>query len=122
MPTVFFASNRVLTGAADRPESYSAKIQPPSQFADMVYGTAFVDGVNVAANAAGTIGRIENTQLGSFADNVVGDLTNAGRNLLVFIHGFANSFSDGITRAAFNRDWMAHSGIPAADCTVLAFS
>ncbi|MFO1027977.1 MAG: alpha/beta hydrolase [Acetobacteraceae bacterium] len=122
MPTVFFATNRVLTGPADRPGSYSATIQPPSQFGDMIYGTAFVDSVNVAANNAGTISRIENTNTGSFGDNVTGDLTNAGRNLLVFIHGFANTFTDGITRAAFNRDWMAQSGIPAADCTVLAFS
>jgi esterase/lipase superfamily enzyme len=53
---------------------------------------------------------------------VVGDLSNAGRNLLVFVHGFDNTFEDGITRAAFNREFLAASGRPGTDATVLAFS
>jgi esterase/lipase superfamily enzyme len=51
----------------------------------------------------------------------VGDLSNAGRNLLVFIHGFDNTFEDAITRAAFNREFLAASGQPGTDTTVLAF-
>jgi esterase/lipase superfamily enzyme len=52
----------------------------------------------------------------------VGDLSNPGRNLLVFVHGFDNSFENAITRAAFNREWLAASGVPGADTTVVAFS
>jgi len=53
---------------------------------------------------------------------VAGDLSNAGRNLLVFIHGFDNTFEEGITRAAFNREFLAASGKPETNTTVLAFS
>lgn len=44
------------------------------------------------------------------------------RDLLVFIHGFDNSFEDAITRAAFNRKWFAASGVTTADMAVIAFS
>jgi esterase/lipase superfamily enzyme len=40
----------------------------------------------------------------------------------VFIHGFDNSFENAITRAAFNREWFAQSGVPAANTTVVAFT
>jgi esterase/lipase superfamily enzyme len=59
---------------------------------------------------------------GGFAANVAGDLSNAGRDLLVFIHGFDNTFEDGITRAALNREFLAASGKSGTDTTVLAFS
>jgi esterase/lipase superfamily enzyme len=52
----------------------------------------------------------------------MGDLSNAGRNLLIFIHGFDNDFEDAITRAAYNREFLAASGKPGTDTTVLAFS
>ena len=59
---------------------------------------------------------------GTFSRDVVGDLADAGRNLLVFIHGFDNTFEDAITRAAFNREFLAASGQTGTDTTVLAFS
>ena len=123
MPTtVYFASNRVLTGPADLVASYGPNIQAPSSSASMTFGIAFVDGIDLATNAQGTVTAIQDTQQGGFAQNVIGDIANAGRNLLLFIHGFDNTFSDAITRAAFNREWMAASGVAAADTTVLAFS
>jgi esterase/lipase superfamily enzyme len=123
MPTaVYFASNRILTGPADAPGSYGPNIQPPSTPNVMTYGTAFVDGIDVTTNAQGAITSIQDTNQGVFTPSVIEDLSNAGRNLLVFIHGFNNTFSDAITRAAFNREWMSASGVPAADTTVVAFS
>jgi esterase/lipase superfamily enzyme len=123
MPTtVHFASNRALTGPAERVESYSSDIQPPSQLQRMIHGTAFVDGIDLAINAPGTITAIENTSTGGWGRETMGDLSQPGRNLLVFIHGFDNSFSDGITRAALNREWLATSGVMAAGTTVAAFS
>ena len=38
------------------------------------------------------------------------------------MHGFANTFEDAITRAAFNREFLAAAGEKDADMTVLAFS
>jgi esterase/lipase superfamily enzyme len=123
MPTtVYFASNRVLTGNPEVAASYGPNILPPSVSTEMTYGTAFVDGINIGADQAGTIVSIQNTSKGSFAANVVGDLSNAGRNLLVFVHGFDNTFDDAITRAAFNREFLAASGEVGTDTTVLAFS
>jgi esterase/lipase superfamily enzyme len=87
-----------------------------------MYGTAFVDGVDIKSNQQGSITTIQDTNKGAFAANVATDLSNAGRNLLVFIHGFDNTFEDGITRAAFNREFLAASRKPGTDTTVLAFS
>ena len=123
MPTtVFFASNRVLTGDPTAVASYGPNIQPPSISTDMTYGTAFVDGVDPDKNGQGSIASIQEINKGAFSANAAGDLASAGRNLLVFVHGFDNTFEDAITRAAFNREFLAKSGNPATDTTVLAFS
>ncbi len=122
MTTVFFATNRVVSGDATSPDSYTAHLQPAGTAQDMVYGSAFVDGTDLASNSVGTITRICDTALGQFPDSARGDLGDGGRNLLVFIHGFDNTFSNAITRAAFNREWMAAAGTPGTDATVMAFS
>lgn len=123
MPTtVYFASNRVLIGPADNIGSYGPNLQPPSSTDAIIYGTAFVDGIDVATNAQGTVTLIEKFSQGRFGQDAIDDLSNAGRNLLVFIHGFDNTVSDAITRAASNREWMAGSGVAAADTAVVAFS
>ena len=119
---MFFASNRVLTGDPTIVASYGPNIQPPSVSTDIMYGTAFVDGVDIETDQQGSITSIQDTNKGAFAPNVAGDLSNAGRNLLVFIHGFDNTFEEAITRAAFDREFLAASGKPGTDTTVLAFS
>ena len=120
--TVYFASNRATTGPASQWQSYSAQIVAPADAGQVRYAVAFVDGINVNAEGSGAITAIESDRLGDFDDEVKGDIVGSGKNLLVFIHGFANSFKDGITRAAFNREWFAASGLPQADTTVIAFS
>lgn len=120
--TVYFASNRILTGDPEAVVSYGPNIQPPSVSTGIIYGTAFVDGVDIRSGQQGSITSIQNTNTGAFAANVAGDLADAGRNLLIFVHGFDNTFEDAITRAAFNREFLAASGKPGTDTTVLAFS
>jgi esterase/lipase superfamily enzyme len=120
--TVYFATNRVVQGPADAVASYRAAIVPPSDPTAMTYGVAFVENVDVARNAAGDVALIEAVSQGGFSAAVKDDLAHAGRNLLVFVHGFDNTFADALTRAAFNREWLAASGVAAADTTVLAFS
>ncbi len=123
MPTtVYFASNRILTGQPEAVASYGPNIQPPSIITGITYGTAFVDGVNIGSDQQGSISSILNTSSGGFATNVSGDLSDGGRNLLVFIHGFDNTFEDAITRAAFNREFLAASGEVGTDTSVVAFS
>jgi esterase/lipase superfamily enzyme len=123
MPTtVYFASNRLVTGDPTAKASYGPDIQPVLVSTSITYGTAFIDGVDLTHDQQGSIVSLQNTSQGGFADNVTGDLSDAGRNLLVFIHGFDNSFEDALTRAAFNREFLAASGLPGTDTTVLAFS
>ena len=120
--TIHFATNRTLTGPPDQPSSYSATIQPPSISTGLIYGTAFVGGIDIPTNTAGTITQIAEANIGAFSPEAMSDLQNAGRNLLVFLHGFDNSFTDALTRGAFNREWLAASGVPGADMSVIAFS
>jgi esterase/lipase superfamily enzyme len=120
--TVFFASNRITTGPLTDVASYGPNIQPPSETTGLIYGVAFVGGIDVPSNTQGTITSINSAQLGSFPADAAGDLGAPGRNLLLFLHGFDNTFEDAITRAAFNREWMAASGNASADTTVMSFS
>lgn len=120
--TVYFATNRVVTDSADPLGGYKPAIVAPSNPTLITYGTAFVTGVDVATGAQGTVSQIADVAKGGFSRAAVADLSAPGRNLLVFIHGFDNTFSDALTRAAYNREWMAASGNPHADATVIAFS
>jgi esterase/lipase superfamily enzyme len=123
MPTtVYFATNRRLNGPAENWRSYGTSIVSPSDPAAVTYATAFVDNADLTADKTGLIESIQNVRSGSFSPQVLADLSEPGRNLLVFIHGFDNSFENALTRAAFNREWFARSGVEAADTTVIAFS
>jgi esterase/lipase superfamily enzyme len=122
LTTVYFATNRTLTGAAGDWRSYGTGIVTPSDPTAITYATAFVDNTNLTADKTGAIQQIENVAKGGFSQAAIGDLSDPGRNLLVFVPGFANSFENAITRAAFNREWLAQSGVAAADTTVIAFT
>jgi len=123
MPTtVYFATNRVVNGSPTDWHSYGTSIVAPSDPRVMTYATAFVDNTNLTGDTTGAIETIQNVHLGGFSAEAIADLSAPGRNLLVFIHGFDNSFEDAITRAAFNREWFAQSGVNAADTTVVAFT
>src|ERR1700758_592323 len=123
MPTtVYFGTNRVVAGSPNDWRNYGSSIVAPSAPTAMTYGTAFVANANLTADTTGAIESIQSISQGNFSADAVADLSAPGRNLLVFIHGFDNSFENAITRAAFNREWFAHSNIPAADTTVVAFA
>lgn len=120
--TVYFATNRVLNGAADQLQSYGESVVAPSNPNFVTYGTAYVEDANLTADTIGAIKSIQDIEQGRFSQNAVDDLSDPGRNLLVFIHGFDNSFENAITRAAFNQQWFAASGLAGAETTVIAFS
>jgi esterase/lipase superfamily enzyme len=120
--TVYFATNRQVSGAAEDYRSYTASIVSPTRPQDITYATAFVDDANLTADSVGAIRSIQDVKLGGFSDAVCADLSDPGRNLLVFLHGFDNSFENAITRAAFNQQWFARSGLAGANTTVVAFS
>jgi esterase/lipase superfamily enzyme len=120
--TVYFATNRVVSGAANDYRNYGNAIVSPTNPTLITYGTAFVDNANLTADTVGAITSIHDISKGAFSPQALADLSNPGRNLLIFIHGFANTFENAITRAAFNQQWFAQSGAAAANTTVVAFS
>ncbi len=120
--TVYFATNRVINGNPADYKAYGTDIVSPSEPAAITYGTAFVNDANLTADTVGAITSIEDISKGGFGPQALADLPNPGRNLLVFLHGFDNSFENAITRAAFNEQWFAQSGVLAANTTVIAFS
>ncbi|WP_376093240.1 alpha/beta hydrolase [Roseomonas sp. CCTCC AB2023176] len=119
--TVYFATNRRVTGNGLDPSDYAGEAGPTTGPAGLTFGMAMVEGTDIPNLAAGHILALDKVGRGSFT-SAVGDDIAGGRNLLVFIHGFANSFTDSVTRAAFNREFLAASGEAAADCTVLCLS
>ena len=120
--TVYFATNRAVNQPQDQPGSYTFNIVSPVDPQAVTYATAFVDSAGLTADTVGAIRSIQDITQGSFSQGAIDDLSAGGRNILVFIHGFANSFADAITRAAFNREWLSESGVADADTTVIAFS
>ena len=120
--TVYFATNRTVNHPQDRPGNYSFNIVSPMKPEEVTYATAFLDSANLTADTVGAIRSIQDINQGGFSQAAIDDLSTGGRNILVFIHGFANSFENAITRAAFNREWLAETGVDAADTTVVAFS
>jgi len=120
--TVYFATNRVAQGPTTDWHSYGAEIIPPTDASQITYAEAFVQGTDLTVEGSGTITAISHPQAGGFEAGVVQDIVGSGKNILVFVHGFANSFLNAIARAAYNREWFAASGANAADTTVIAFS
>ena len=97
MTKVYFATNRV----ADDPtnsSSYGADILSPGDSGSIIYAVADVEGVNLDKGDFGTLNAISSIHQGNFLPEVQEEIVSAGKNLLVFIHGFANSFTDAITR------------------------
>src|SRR5947209_4725422 len=90
--TVYFATNRVAQGPTTDWHSYGADIIPPTDPSQIIYAEAFVQGTDPAVEGSGTIAAIAHPQTGGFETGVAHDIVNSGKNILIFIHGFANSF------------------------------
>jgi esterase/lipase superfamily enzyme len=120
--TVYFATNRIISGSPEDYRHYGESIVPPTNPSAITYGTAFVEDANLTADTVGAITSIQDISKGGFSQKAAADLSDPGRNLLIFFHGFDNSFENAITRAAFNQQWFAKSGAGGANTMVVAFS
>lgn len=119
MVTVYFATNRAKDAGA--PGGFGAEIAGPTA-TDVLYAQVDVSGTDLIDESSGRLEAIIEEAQGSFSTGTVNEIIAAEKNLLVFVHGFANSFEDAIKRAAFNAEWLRASGIADADTTVIAFS
>jgi esterase/lipase superfamily enzyme len=116
--TVYFATNRMPDPAS--PGGFGSEIiTDPTPVS---YAVVPVTNVDLKDADSGQLGAITALTPGNFTPTVQAEIENTGRNLLVFIHGFDNSFESAIKRSAFNREWFAASGVPEADTTVIAFT
>jgi esterase/lipase superfamily enzyme len=118
MVNVLFATNRVKNpdGAAERFGSDVSK--DPKLF----YGVTSVDGIDITDPSSGALGDISGGRGDGFAADQLTQLQNSSNDILVFIHGCANSFTNSITRAAYNQSWLAASLLPNSNFDVIAFS
>ena len=94
------ALDRFLDGPADDVAGYSESVVAPSNPNEVTYGTAFVNDANLTADTIGAITSIQTIGKGQFSQSAIDDLSDPGRNLLVFIHGFNNRFDDAVFRFA----------------------
>jgi esterase/lipase superfamily enzyme len=120
MVKVYFATNRKKD--PNQPGGFGAEMVPADNPSEVLYAIAEVDRTALDDESSGVITGISEEATGGYSDKAVTEIIGAGKNLLVFIHGFDNSFADAIKRAAYNADWFKASGVPAADTTVLAFT
>src|SRR5437016_656019 len=117
MATVYFGTNRRQTG----PLTFGAAMGPLDR-TGLICAEATVDGVTLADADSGKITAIAHETATGFAPATRQAILDSGKNLLVFIHGFANAFENAISRAAYNREWFASSAVAGADMTVIAFT
>jgi esterase/lipase superfamily enzyme len=122
--TVYFVTNRAPGPAGAAPAEAFGPGMVALEARSLSCGTAFVSNTSPdpATLEQRRVEEINHVNPEVFSQAVQDDILGSGKNLLFFVHGFANSFADAVTRAAFNREWFAASGIAAADCTVILFT
>ena len=64
--TVYFATNRVLSGPADQLSSYGDSVVAPANPNAVTYGTAFLKDANLTADQIGAITEIRDIEQGQF--------------------------------------------------------
>ena len=120
---VYFATNRARSGDGSLPSHYAGEAGPPgAPSPELTFGLAIVSQPDLGRLTTGSLLSLGSISGQALDAGVEAEIAQPGRNLLVFVHGFANSFTDSITRAAFNRDWFAAAGPASANCAVVAFS
>ncbi|HYB11156.1 MAG TPA: alpha/beta hydrolase [Alphaproteobacteria bacterium] len=114
MAGILFATNRQqlpATGAGL--PAFGDDALPPNPN-NLLCATATVQGIDITKPSSGNIAAMTPISQGAFAAGDIDPLITSKNDILVFVHGAANSFSDAITRAAYNQAWLAAAGLPSA--------
>jgi esterase/lipase superfamily enzyme len=122
MPNVLFATNRQqLPDSGGLPKFSDEAVAPMP--GGLVCALATVTGIDITKPANGTITAITPLTQGGFAAADVAPFFASTNDILIFVHGAANSFEDAITRAAYNQAWLAAAGLAVASTfDVIAFT
>ncbi|HEY2069864.1 MAG TPA: alpha/beta fold hydrolase [Rhizomicrobium sp.] len=113
--TVYFATNRNPMGVG-----FGANIADTDP-TKTLFAAVDVSGTDLLNADSGVLGPITDRSTGTFGGGALNSIVNGADNLLIFIHGFANSFEDSIKRAAYNRAWFADGGAQG-ETAMVAFS
>jgi len=119
MTAIYFATNRKKDGTGNF--GYGGELVTLDDAA-VTYGVAEVSNVKLSNEDSGNIKPLKQITTGNFTDATQQAIVDAGRDVLVFIHGASNTFENAIKRAAFNCEWFAAAGVGAAKTTVVAFT
>ncbi|MFC7473117.1 alpha/beta fold hydrolase [Dankookia sp. GCM10030260] len=122
--SVYFITNRAAGPAGAPPAEAFGPLMVGMEVRTLSCGVAFVTNTtpDPATLEQRRVEEVVDVTPDMFSATTLADILGSGKNLLFFVHGFANSFADAMARAAFNREWFAASGLAEADCTVIAFT
>jgi esterase/lipase superfamily enzyme len=122
MVEVLFATNRqLLTTPAGAIAAFGADPLPPSANS-LFCASATVADIDISKPQHGRITAIAPLNQGGFTDEQLAPILASTNDILVFVHGAANSFSDAITRAAYNQTWLAAAQLPNGNFDIIAFT
>lgn len=119
MVDVLFATNRVMNVNNPVAPFGSGDV---AAAANLYCGVAAVEEVDTNSSASGKIVGIDKLVQGNFGPQHLAPILASTNDILVFVHGCANDFTDSITRAAYNQTWLADSGLPNSEFDVIVFS
>jgi esterase/lipase superfamily enzyme len=116
---IVFATNRNRIADQGGQADFRSLAAPGVQ--GIAFGCCTVAGVELYDSSAGRIAAVEVMNYGGIGPELAAHgLTDPARDVVVFIHGTANSFRDALLSAAFNANWMNQS--PGRPVTTIAFS
>jgi len=119
MVDILFATNRKMI--SNNPYSFGERDVAADNA--LYCGVATVESIDISLSSSGKITQIGDVVQGNFEQQQhLSRIYSSPNDILVFVHGAANSFADSITRAAYNRTWLAASGLPNSTYDVIAFS
>jgi len=121
---ILFATNRqrIADQPGGRPDFGDNPL--PQSVNGLVCASGTVEGVTTNDPASGKLTKISALQPGAFADADLAPLLASTKDILVFVHGAANSFDDAITRAAYNQAWLKAAALPGgkSELDMIAFT
>ncbi len=120
---VLFATNRKQLGSTGKLPAFGDE-PGASGPSGLIFATASVQGVTVDEPSSGKITAISKLYSTRPSEDDLAPILASKNNILVFVHGAANKFSDSITRAAYNQKWLSEARIPgvSTDFDMIAFS
>jgi esterase/lipase superfamily enzyme len=116
---IFFATNRNRLADQNGQAAFGSLAAPGAQ--GIAFGACTVDNVGDADPGTGTITELKVVNFGGIGPELGARiLADPGTDVLVFVHGAANTFRDAMQRAAFNTHWI--NQLPGRPVTMIAFS